>query len=230
MKTLKILSIIVCTILFLSCKKESPAANTSSTGSSTVSSLVVDSILEKTDLKRIYTVTLRLTETAPYRDTLVSVGTCTTTILGDTLVQNNIPGKLYLFSFSNSSYRTLRAYTYSKNNIWFFMPLVYNPFLSPLSIPMPASVNQRWGIHVDYHDTLNIERATYINTPGSSGRCLQIDRNPYDGMVDYEDYNYNYYFNSRGIVKIVKKTMNLSPNNNNAYIQEYQFILTSIYY
>jgi hypothetical protein len=230
MKKSTLFYLLLCGLLITACKKD-PAKQSApppspGTGSGpTPSSFVIDSIQEKNGQEKIFNITVQET-VGTSTPTILKTFTCTSTIIGDTMLVNNVPAKKYIFTFNNTDYPSVKAYSYINNSTWFFHPQKFSYFIHDLSIPLPLTqVGQGWNlVTTTLHDTLNVEKTEHVMINDFPTKCYKIYAKPV-GLLWYEFFFYNYYIDKKGIEKQLHSyTHTFSADNTKTIVYETNLI------
>ena len=215
------------TIAF-ACKKEKPAPPAAPVNQSPAVPLTVTFIPENTGNQKIYNVKLYRNICPvgqPCTSTLIRDFTYTCTVIGDTTIQNNIPAKKYLHSFSHPDFGPIRSYSYLSNNMWHQIPLDYGDFVLPFYLPLPVTVGHYWGqIAPDHRDTVRVDTLLFENINNINTQCFRIPGLELNA-ADYQNHFFTYYIGAKGIIKIDYNYFSGNPSQ--IQIDNYIVTLTS---
>jgi hypothetical protein len=192
------ISFLVLAITFLSCKKnDKKEYQTTFSPPATHTPEKIQTLNENNGNVRVYKVTLtkyeKLSSSSVETSTVLSVYNCTSTILGDTLIQGNIPGKRYYYDFGGFYY-PIRAYSFYKDSLWQFVPYKINDILTPIAIKMPQDTTGKQWIFKPAGKTNNDQYKTVKYTFDSNSAMYGYQVSRTDGASTSNPYLYSSHF------------------------------------
>lgn len=186
---------------------------------------MVDTLNEKVGNIRIYNVTLTRyvaqDGTSGETSQVLETYTCCSTTVGDTLL-GSTPGKKYLFTFGDSQYPPLRAYTYYEDSLWHFLPLTSNSFLTNIAFKMPLKVGQGWQYQpLNNPDNYNVSE--YEFNIYANDNCYTVGR--IDGnSVNNQSWTSLFYVNSKGIPVFQYNYLSINSVTGGHQLDQYKIV------
>lgn len=232
---LKAIVVLSCITLIFSCKKENkttPSSTQNTNSNTTPPTLTVSSIPEANGNQKVFNVIERtintVTSSSTSTVTVLKTFNATLTVTGDTILPNSVHGKKYLLVTNHVNFPPVAAisYTNAADSTWNFKPSNYSNLIQNLTLKLPLTKGQSWILAFppsNFH--FNTADLNYFTVNNLSTYCFFVGGGT--DFVNFQTTTYDYYINSKGIIKMVNDFITVSNFDYSQHILEYELNMFS---